>query len=278
MNKSKQDSIFIKLLKKHTTIDPEFIDTFFKKFRIGNELNFDIKDTDIATYLNIKYITLRKRLTNEFSKHETFIENLDYVKVTNGNGTTGVTYMVNYECFERLAMMGKTIQAEIIRQYFIKLRRFLTDNQHLIFQAMEDKEDLKKYHSFETIYFFVIDDRKPDIFKIGRTTSIVQRLRNYNVGRIKEVDLKYLALVKNNVLIEKCMKQLLKNKQFRPDREIYKIEPEHLKKVIDECYCKNVSSENNAELYKEISDLMGLYSYTKNKVNIKPYIIIGKDI
>jgi phage anti-repressor protein len=278
MNKSKQDSIFIKLLKKHTTIDPEFIDTFFKKFRIGNELSFDIKDTDIATYLNIKYITLRKRLTNEFSKHETFIENLDYVKVTNGNGTTGVTYMVNYECFERLAMMGKTIQAEIIRQYFIKLRRFLTDNQHLIFQAMEDKEDLKKYHSFETIYFFVIDDRKPDIFKIGRTTSIVQRLRNYNVGRIKEVDLKYLALVKNNVLIEKCMKTLLKNKQFRPDREIYKVEPEQLKKVIDECYCKNVSSENNAELYKEISDLMGLYSYTKNKVNIKPYIIIGKNI
>ena len=278
MNKSKQDSIFIKLLKKHTTIDPEFIDTFFKKFRIGNELSFDIKDTDIATYLNIKYITLRKRLTNEFSKHETFIENLDYVKVTNGNGTTGVTYMVNYECFERLAMMGKTIQAEIIRQYFIKLRRFLTDNQHLIFQAMEDKEDLKKYHSFETIYFFVIDDRKPDIFKIGRTTSIVQRLRNYNVGRIKEVDLKYLALVKNNVLIEKCMKQLLKNKQFRPDREIYKVEPEQLKQVIEECYCKNVSSENNAELYKEISDLMGLYSYTKNKVNIKPYIIIGKDI
>ncbi len=74
------------------------------------------------------------------------------------------------------------------------------------------------------------------------------------------------------------MKQLLKNKQFRPDREIYKIEPENLKKVIDECYCKNVSSENNAELYKEISYLMGLYSYTKNKVNIKPYIIIARDI
>ena len=41
---------------------------------------------------------------------------------------------------------------------------------------------------------------------------------------------------------------------------------------------KKVSSEFNAELYKEISDLMGLYSYTKNKVNIKPYIIIRKDI
>ena len=74
------------------------------------------------------------------------------------------------------------------------------------------------------------------------------------------------------------MKLILKNKQVRPDREIYKVDPKHLKRVIKECYCKNVSIENNTELYKEISDLIGLYSYTKNKVNIQPYVIIGKDI
>jgi hypothetical protein len=35
-------------------------------------------------------------------------------------------------------------------------------------------------------------------------------LKVYNTGRIKEVDLKYLALVKNSILIEKCMKFKLK--------------------------------------------------------------------
>ncbi len=39
MNK---DSIFIELLKKHTNIDIDFIDTFFKKFKIGGELDFKI--------------------------------------------------------------------------------------------------------------------------------------------------------------------------------------------------------------------------------------------
>ena len=29
------DSIFIQLLKKHTNIDTDFINTFFKKFKIG---------------------------------------------------------------------------------------------------------------------------------------------------------------------------------------------------------------------------------------------------
>jgi phage anti-repressor protein len=275
---SKRNIVFIKLLKNHTNIDPEFIDTFFKHFKIGGELSFDIKDTDVAAYLKIKVKTLRKRLTSTYSHKEIFIEELDYVRVKNDTSSAGVTYMVNYECFERLAMMGKTEQAEVVRQYFIKLRRFLTDNQHLIFQAMEEKEDLKKYNGFETIYFFVIDERNPELIKIGHTTSIVQRLRNYNVGRIREVDLKYLAVVKNSLLIERCVKELLKGKQFRSNREIYRVEPEKIKRVIDECYCKHVSNENNSELYMDLSNLLGLYSYSKNKVHIKPYIIIGKDI
>jgi len=51
-------------------------------------------------------------------------------------------------------------------------------------------------------------------------------------------------------------------------------EPKILKKVINKCYCKYVSKQQNEELYKEISDLLGLYAYTKDKINIKPYIII----
>ena len=34
--------------------------------------------------------------------------------------------------------------------------------------------------------------------------------------------------------------------------------------------------KQNEELYKEISDLLGLYAYTKDKINIKLYVIIGK--
>ena len=63
-----KDSIFIKLLKKHTNIDEDFIDTFFKKFKIGGELDFDIEDTKVAKHLNIELQTLRNRLSNKYSK------------------------------------------------------------------------------------------------------------------------------------------------------------------------------------------------------------------
>ena len=130
----------------------------------------------------------------------------------------------------------------------------------------------------EAIYFFAVDDRNIDLYKIGRTSNIINRLNNYNVGRIKEVDLKYFALVKNSKLIEKCIKLKLKKNQFKKNKEIYHIEPEILIKVINECYCKNVSNNQNNDLYEELSRLYGLYSYVKDKKHIRPYVIIGSNL
>lgn len=275
MNK---DNSFIELLKTHTDIDKKFITTFFKKFKIGGDLDFDLKDINIAKYLGIELLTLRKRLLNQYSKVKRFFENVDYVKIKSGKSAASLTYMINYSAFEKLAMSGDSEKSESIRMYFVKLRQFIVENQNLIYQAMENKIELKKYVGYETIYFFVMDDRKPELLKLGRTKDIVQRLRNYNVGRIKEVELKYLALVKNNLLIENCLKLKLEKSQVYENKEIYKVEPKTLKKVIDDCYCKYVSKKENSELYREISDLLGLYAYTKDKKNIKPYIIIGEDL
>ena len=52
----------------------------------------------------------------------------------------------------------------------------------------------------------------------------------------------------------------------------------NIKKVIDECYCKHVSTKDNKDLYDEISNLLGMYVYIKDKLNIKPYIIIGNNL
>jgi len=46
---------------------------------------------------------------------------------------------------------------------------------------------------------------------------------------------------------------------------------------MDLCCCKYVSTKQNDVLYEEIAQLLGMYAYTKNKINIKPYIIIDKN-
>jgi hypothetical protein len=250
---------------------------FFKKFKIGGELNFDIEDIDVAKYLGIALITIRKRLSNAYSKIKKFIENVDFIKIQSGKTST-ITYMINYQCFEKLAMSGDSAKSESVRMYFIKLREFLVENQQLIYQSMKNKINLDKFRGFDSIYFFAVDERKPNLLKLGKTKDIVQRLRNYNVGRIKEVELKYFALVTNSLLIENCIKLKLKANQVFENKEIFKVEPKILKKIIDNCYCKYISSKKNEEMYEDISYLLGLYSYTKDKKNIKPYVIIGEKI
>ena len=61
-------------------------------------------------------------------------------------------------------------------------------------------------------------------------------------------------------------------------KELFEIDADKLKKVIDDCYCKHVSVKENKLLYDEISSLLGMYVYVKDKINIKPYIIIGKNL
>ena len=52
------NKIFIKLLKKYTSIDEDFIKIFFKKFLIGYDLEFHISENKVSKYLNISKKTL----------------------------------------------------------------------------------------------------------------------------------------------------------------------------------------------------------------------------
>lgn len=108
------------------------------------------------------------------------------------------------------------------------------------------------------------------------TRDIIARLKSYNVGRIKEVDLKYLAVVRNSKLIEKCIKLKLQDKQFYENREIYEVDPKKLKNIIVKCYCNYVTKKENDTMYEELAQIAGLYAYIKNKKTIRPYIIINK--
>ena len=221
---------FYKLLLNHTTIDKDFIKTFFKKFSIGDKLQFHIKDKKVSNYLNINIRTLRKRLNNSYSKYENYIKKVDYIKVKNDEYNSSITYMLNYPCFEKLAMSSDSDNSESVRIYFSELIRFIFDNQTIIYQSIVNHEDLKKLYGYDVIYFFTVDDKYKDLYKVGRSVNILQRLRNYNIGRINEVDLKFLCVVKNNVLIESCIKNNLLNNVFIKKKEIYQIEPKKLKK------------------------------------------------
>ena len=219
-----KNNSFIEILKQNTDIDVDFIDTFFQNFRIGGELDFNITDKVAAEYLGISLTSLRKRLSNYRTKTKQFHENVDFIKVK-GRITSTVTYQLNYQCFERLAMSSESEKSEEVRSYFIKLREFVVDNQNAINQSMQNVNGLKKFNHFETMYFFIANDKVDNsVIKTGSTLGIITRLRGYNTGRIPDVELKYFAVVKNRKLIEQCLKSKLKNNRVYPSRELFRVD------------------------------------------------------
>ena len=120
-----KDNFFIKLLKDNTTIDTKFINTFFKKIKVGSELDFDIKDFHVAKYLEVSLINIRRRLNNEYSKSLKFIDKVDYIKIKSKTSNAGITYMVNFACFEKLAINGESKKSETVRNNLTKLRDFM---------------------------------------------------------------------------------------------------------------------------------------------------------
>ena len=238
--------------------------------------DFHILDEDVAMYLDIKVNTIKNRLQNKYSKNKVYFENVDYVRVYKNKETRSISYMMNYPTFERICMTSDSLQGEVVRLYFTKLREFIRDNAVIFNKALEEQkcEELKKYQKFETIYFFAVDET--EMIKPGKAGDILKRIRSYNVGRLKGVDVKYLALVKHRKLIEDCMKLKLVEYQVIEGREIYSVKPDNLKKIIDKCYCKYVSKEEDEELKETFKNMFGFYGYVKDKKKIKPFVVIDK--
>lgn len=97
---------------------------------------------------------------------------------------------------------------------------------------MNNKDLLKKFRTKELIYFFAADERYSDILKVGKTYDMIMRLYNYSVGRIKEPELKYLAIVKNSKLIEGCISELFEDNKVYQKKELYRICINKLKKLL----------------------------------------------
>ena len=61
------------------------------------------------------------------------IQKVTHLDLKNDTSNTGVTYVANYQCFERLVISRNSEESEVARLYLMKSREFMTDNQQTIF-------------------------------------------------------------------------------------------------------------------------------------------------
>lgn len=244
-------------LKKYSLIDNKFIDDFYSFYNEGqNEYDFTIDLDNIAFWLEVKKGHLKTLLENNFVKNQDYIETKPPIKLE-GTGKNNIKIvMLTYNCAKLLCMISKCEKASLIRNYYIELEKLLIKYKDEIVDSLNrqlgikaaNKETVEHNKQHGLIYILKVDD---EVYKIGKTTELKNRMKQYKVGRIGELPLVYVYKTDQINDIEKCMKENLAKYQLKDKTELYKIDAEFVKDTITYCTKKNAMLlKRNKKLYE----------------------------
>jgi phage anti-repressor protein len=264
MEKEINNGINLKdFLKKYTAISNKFINEYYKFYEMCEKNKYGIDLEEVIKYLEIKnsarfYENIRKN----------FIENIDYIKhsIENEKKEEGKKYIksyVNLDEFEKICMISTAKKANSVRDYFLILRKFIYYYKNNISDMIINKS----LNYPDGNIYIVLANKNKNIFKFGRSKDIRKRLKNYATGKDSHPDIKFIMLVNNRADVENCVKRIVKEYQFKPNQEIYKIELDIIKKYIFDC--ASIHS-NNIKLYNN-SNVDSYIIFDDSKINIQDY-------
>lgn len=239
-----------KFLKEYSTVPNEFIDDFFdivdeKYIDVDITINFD----KVIKWLNIRKDNLKRTLVKYFS------ENIDYSikknKIYNSDNH-GANYveeiMITPDCFKNLCMISLTAKAKEVRMYYLSLEKLVKKYHEYIEEKLRNKINLLETNQKPKIdrkkgiiYFFKalnnikIEDIEEDLHKIGKTDNKSNRFGQYNSGNANDIEPLFILEVDDLEKVEKCIKNLLEEYQYRKKKEIYQINVDALKTVFVKC-------------------------------------------
>ncbi len=230
-------------LKKFSSVSNKFIDDFFGLFDENtDDDDFVINIDFISTWLGILRGNIKKTLTESYRK------NIDY-KITETKSTTAgrpsERILLTPDCFKRICMLTKSPKGEEVRSYYIQLEKHLDKYKDNIINDLRSRikvleGDLKpleipKDHG--VIYVLKTDNNieLKDIYKIGSTTDFKSRLLTHQSSHADNVKVEHIYKTTNVKGVERCLKTVLQERQYRKRKEFYQIDIEDLKKIIDNC-------------------------------------------
>lgn len=234
-------------IKKMTSVPTKFIDELFEFYTESTiQTDLIINLDHVAKWLNAPKSELMKTLRNSYKK------NIDYVckrdiknpHQTDKRSNNYVHCMISPDCFKRLCMMSKAKNAELVRTYFIEIETLFIKHRNELITGMEkdiarlerNQQPSQEYKKNDG-YIYVIK-ASPDfdnIYKIGRSKNLKNRLSNHMSSHADNFEVLYVYKSSDVNSVETCVKTYIKSYKYRKYKEVYKIDLEYLKKLIQRC-------------------------------------------
>ena len=230
-------------LKKFSSINNHFIDDFFSLYNENTNdedfvINFDIS----AKWLNIRKDSLKRTLIESYRK------NIDYKITINKAISAGRPAEIIYltpDCFKRLCMLTKSEKGEEVRSYYIQLEKHIDKYKDNIINDLRNRVkvlernmkpiEIPKNEGVIYVLKTPEDIALKDVYKIGSTEDFKKRLITHHTSHADNVEVKHVYKTNDVKGVERCLKAVLKEKQYRKRKEFYEIDLDALKEIISKC-------------------------------------------
>jgi len=230
-------------LKKFSSINNKFIDDFFSLYDENTDdsdfvINFDIS----AQWLNIRKDSLKRTLIDSYRK------NIDYkisVSKNTNVGRPSETIYLTPDCFKRLCMLTKSSKGEEVRSYYIQLEKHIDKYKDNIINDLRNRvkvlernmkpNEIPKNEGVIYVLKTSEDVSLKDLYKIGSTEDFKSRLTTHHTSHADNVEVKHVYKTSDIKGVERCLKAVLKEKQYRKRKEFYQVDLQVIKDVISKC-------------------------------------------
>jgi hypothetical protein len=259
---------FIDFLKKYSTIPNQFLDDFYKIFNDttinSKEINIDLDN--VIKWLNIQKHSAKNTLIKSYKK------GIDYeikkvIKLKGSGGQKKEIIKITENCFKKICQLTRSKRGNEVREYFIQVESLLNKYKDYIINGMKEKinkleKDQKPKINPESgvIYIFQTpNSTENSLYKIGRTKDLKKRLQSHQSHLAHDIEILFYYESENITEIERCIKALMKKYQFRKYKEVYKINIDIIKSLIEQSDKIIIDTEQKIKLTSLKNDPEKLY-------------------
>ena len=228
-----------------SSVPEKFIDEYFDMCKVDTvQTDFVIHLSKVATWLNASKKELIRTLTRVYKKNVDYIIDKPSKEVKYANNYN--IYIITPDCFKRLCMMSRARNAEQVRSYFIEIESLMIKYRTQLIagiqqdiHTMERNQKLRKQIiKYPGGYIYIIRASKDfhmNTYKIGRSQNLIKRLQTYQTGKLEDIDVLFVYKTNDTKAVESCVKAFADNNRVIAKREIYHLNLNILKAIINGC-------------------------------------------
>ena len=231
-------------LYKFSTLPREFISDFFLITHDNYKESDLVIDFEIvAKWLGVRKGHLKRLLQSNFEENYDYVISKQHIlRKTRGSGATPYQQiMITPNCFRELCMLSRSQKAKEVRKYFIEMENLIKRYHETIKNEMYKEIGLLKNNQKSKVnieggvlYILKAFNTSSTIYKIGKSSNFADRLQDYNSILANNIEPEFVIPVKDITTAENCVKALAKNFRYRKHKEIFELDIDVLKKLLEQ--------------------------------------------